>query len=198
MGTRFCISVDTQNKMKIFALILVFILQPSLAYADVAVPILAIVNLYSFGFALIFIILIEYFYLVCLYKKISKKVIFKWSLYINIVTTIVGAILLPALVTAMGLIAVGLPKPYASILTALSTWSTGLRNISIWAVCLIILFWEVVAYLLTVWIETVMLYRFQKGVGGLDKSVVKKHCFIFNGISYAFLGIAWLIASQFL
>ena len=128
--------------MRFFVLLLFFFFQPLIAYADIAVPVFAIVNIHSFGFALIFIILIEYFYLFRLFQQISKKTIFKWSLYINLVTSMVGAILLPALVAAMGIIAVGLPELYASILNALSTWSTGLSNLNLWIVSLIIFFWE--------------------------------------------------------
>jgi len=174
------------KKILYFALIFIFL--PAVCFADGGGPILLIFNTYAFIVGQIWILLTEFLYLYRMLKPINlkKKEIFKITFIINILSTLVGALLFPfllALVTLPGVFY--MQTKWGGLLMALGTWIAGDHSpypeVAIGATILGL----IVTYGLTVYIE----YKYLKKLF-IKKQIefqgkLLKHCFIFNIISYS-------------
>lgn len=175
-------------------LILFFLLIPTVCFADGGGPILLIFNAYAFVIGQVWILLTEFIYLlkILMPDSLSKKEIFKITFVMNILSTLVGALLFPfllALVTLPGV--VYMHTKWGGLLMALGTWIAGDHSpypqVAIGATVV----GFIVTFILTVYIEHKYLKRLS-----LKKHIdlgtrLLKHCICFNIISY--LGLIALL-----
>jgi len=163
------------------------LLIPSICVADGGGPILLIINGLVFLMGQVWILISEYSYLYFLFKKLSlpKIKIFKATVVMNVLSTLIGAILFPlalAVVTFPGTLYS--KSRWGGLLMASGSWVAGdsspFKQVAIGAA--IVGF--VITYFLTVWIE----YRYLDKWFRRHEIVVPgnflKHCFMLNGVSY--------------
>lgn len=157
-------------------LLVSFLLIPSNAFADGGLPLIYVLNTYSFIVGAIFVFLIEYLYIKKLFKNTDPKQIAVCVLKFNTVSTLFGVIIVPLV-----LIIVQLEPIFYAILqdTKESTM------ILVWVLSLSIDF--VLAFTSTIFIEYKMLKRAYFASELYEKKSLLKHVVMFNTFSYLFL-----------
>ncbi|MBN1254427.1 MAG: hypothetical protein JXA50_04070 [Deltaproteobacteria bacterium] len=185
---------------KILPFLFIIISIPTLCFADGGGPILLIVNSYAFIVGQAWILLSEFIYLIILLRPISlpKGKIFKITFIMNLLSTIVGALLFPfllALVTLPGTFYMN--TKWGGLLMALGTWVAGddspYPKVAIGATITGL----IITYILTVWIEYKYLNRLSKKRQIEFGNNLLKHCIFFNMVSYIGLIALFFIFSKF-
>jgi len=153
--------------MKILFLILLFCSLPLLAFADAGGPLLFLLNSYLFTIGQVWIILSEYTFLHYRLPSVRNGRLLFRIIYMNFITTIIGALLIPLLLS-LGFMYLGLSvdnsNPILSgILFALGTWVWGdhTPNIGIVYGSAGVIF--IGTFFLTVWLEYKLMKLWSKG-----------------------------------
>ncbi|MCP4650627.1 MAG: hypothetical protein GY853_11185 [PVC group bacterium] len=173
--------------LKIFYVTIGLILMPSVCFADGGGPILLLINGYAFSVGQIWIMSVEFGYLFLWLKSLSfsKWKIFKITFIMNLLSTLLGAILFPlllAIVTFPGLLYMN--TKWGGLLMALGTWIAGDNspNSEVAIGAAVVGFF--ITFILTIWIEYKYLKRLsRKKQIDFGKNLFK-HCIYFNIISY--------------
>ncbi len=146
-----------------------------------------IVNAYAFILGQVWILLSEYIYLAVLLKStsLSKGNILKFTFIMNILSTIVGALLFPfllALVTLPGIFY--METKWGGLLMALGTWIAGDNSPYPEVAMGSTIAGFIITFILTVWIECKYLRRLSQKRQIEFGNNLFKHCICLNIISY--------------
>lgn len=174
---------------------------PAIAYADGGGPLLLLINFYLFTIGQGWILLSEFLYLIRVWPNLKKALVFKWTLFANLASTALGALLLPFLWAAIfGLIA-SIPglsdSNLGGVFWATGTWILGDNSPYPWLAMTVSGVLFVVTYFVTVLVEYRLLKRFTYSQGAEVAPISIKQCYLLNLISYSglvalfALGIQW-------
>ncbi|MBU1085942.1 MAG: hypothetical protein KKD05_00305 [Candidatus Omnitrophica bacterium] len=177
--------------------LLIILLLPAVCFADGGGPILLLINVYAFSLGQVWIIAAEFAYLFLLLKNLSlsKLKILEITFVMNLLSTLLGAMLFPlllAIVTLPGVFYMN--TKWGGLLMAMGTWVAGDHsphsNVAIAAAAVGFF----ITFFLTVWIE----YQYLKQLAQKQQIKVKfKHCVYFNLISYAGLIVLFFSLNPF-
>ena len=159
------------------------------ARADGGPPILLMVNAYLFSCGQIWILLTESLYLRRLFPRLDLPTRIDWVVHMNIVSTLVGAFLIPlAWATLFCLLSrtPGLRETGAGVLLmAAGTWPSGADTpfppLAVAAATCLFAF----SYFTAVWIEYRLLARRMRKKLMDRRPDLLRHSYAFNAISYA-------------
>lgn len=181
------IKKKNMKKSNIIKILFIMLLFPSICFADGGGPILLLINGYVFTLGQIWILFIEFIYLFYLLKTIisSKRKIFKITFIMNLLSTLMGAILFPlllAIITAPGLS--HMQTTWGGLLMACGTWIAGdhspYPNVAMGA--------TIVGFIITFFLTILIEKKYLKQVLLKEKVIsqinILKHCIYFNLISY--------------
>ena len=173
------------NLKNIFCLTLLFL--PSMAFADGGGPILLFISIIVFTYGQIWILSSEYIYLCFLFKKMSKLRLLLWVVLANLISTLIGGVLIPgALIIAGWYGGILGDKGFSSgyYLFALGSWVVGDYSPHAALAINMVPVWFVSTYFLTVWIEYRVIYKLQKKSNLISKKKLLLNSFFWNLISY--------------
>lgn len=188
-------------KKKIYCALIFLLIFPIPMFADGGGPVLLIFNGIMFTIGQIWILTAEFVYLKILLKGQKNFLIIKWTILINLISTLLSGLLIPFLLAAFGFI--GVMQPFNSntlnnLILALGTWIAG-SNFQFTIISfLITLLGFIATYFLTVFIEYKFLYKFQKEMNLFDKKSILKHSYLFNLISYSGIFVLFIFGALFL
>ena len=168
--------------------ILFLLLFPLPLPADGGGPLLLLIDFYIFSVGQIWIVAAEFFYLARVWPDASRITILKWTVLTNLISTLLGAMILPFLWAAVfGLLSVipGISGHEAGkVLLAMGTWIAGDNSPYVWLAMAMSAILFAVTYFATVKIEYLLLNYFMQEEGRAE-AVTMRQVYIMNLISYA-------------
>ena len=176
---------------------LLLALVPTVALADGGGPILLIVNGFLFTVGQIWILFAESYYLARCAPAVPKWRVFKLIVWINLASTVGGALLLPLLWAAVfaALAALGpwRDSTIGGVLIALGTWVAGDNSPFPWLALASSSVLFVGTYFATVWIEYRLLQRWSTSNGIPLANNVLRLSYKMNAISYVGLIVLFVL-----
>jgi len=143
------------NRWARLVLLLALVALP--ARADGGAPLLLLINLYVFSFGQVWIIASEFF---CVRGKLlvlSRQRLLGWVTVTNLVSTAVGALIIPFIWAVLFLILSGIGSPnlptLEGALAAIGTWIIGDNSPFVWLAFTASAVLFVLTYFVTVWLE---------------------------------------------
>lgn len=174
-------------------------LVPALAYADGGGPLLLIINFFLFSVGQFWILLAEYLYLQRIWPKQKKMLVFTWTFFANLISTLLGALLLPFLWAAVFGILASIPgisdSALAKVFWAMGTWIIGDNTPYPWLTYTFCGILFILTYFLTVFIEYKLLQSFTKQQIVNITPITLRHCFMLNLISYCGLVVLFILGT---
>ncbi|MFA6957894.1 MAG: hypothetical protein WC538_18665 [Thermoanaerobaculia bacterium] len=178
-------------------LILLLALVTLSASADGGAPLLLVINLYVFSLGQVWIITSEFLYLRGKLLETSRAKLLGWVTVTNLVSTAVGALIIPFIWAVLFLVLSGLGSPnlptLAGVLAAIGTWIIGDRSPYVWLAFSASAVLFVLTYFVTVWLEHRTLVFLLNRAGLPCPAELRKTVAVMNLISYAglILLFAW-------
>lgn len=173
---------------------------PSLASADGGGPLLLIINGYLFTAGQAWILLVEFLYLIRVWPALGKGLVFKWTLYANLASTLLGALLLPLLWAAVFGLLASLPPvadtELGGLFWATGTWILGDHSPYPWLAMTASGVLFVVTYFVTVQVEFRLLGRLAGGQEPVVAPISIKQCYLLNLVSYSGLVVLFVLGTQ--
>jgi len=164
--------------------------------ADGGAPLLLVINLYVFSFGQVWIIASEHLFLRGKLPETSGAKLLGWVTVTNLVSTAVGALIIPFIWAVLFLVLSGLGSPnlptLAGVLAAIGTWIIGDRSPYVWLAFSASAVLFVVTYFVTVWLEHRILVLLLERAELPPPANLRKTVAVMNLISY--VGLVLLFA----
>lgn len=139
-------------------------------------------------------------YLIRVWPSLKKGLVFKWVLFANLASTVLGAILLPFLWAAVFGLLASIPgvsdSDLGGIFWAAGTWILGDHSPYPWLAMTVSGVLFIATYFVTVLVEYRILRRFTKSRGSAVLPITIKQCYVLNLISYIGLVVLFAVGSQ--
>ncbi len=173
---------------------------PAVSFADGGGPLLLIINFYLFTVGQVWILFSEFLFLSRVWPGLGKVLVFKWTLFANIASTVLGALLLPLLWAAVFGLLASIPgvsdSGLGGVLWATGTWILGDHSPYPWLAMTVSGILFVVTYFVTVQVEYHLLARFVKSQGEAVAPLSKSQCYVLNLVSYCGLLVLFALGMQ--
>ena len=148
----------------------------------------------------IWILLAEFLYLKRIWPSLKKTLVFKWTLFANLASTLLGAFLLPFLWAAVFGLLASIPgvseSDLGGVFWATGTWILGDHSPYPWLAMTVSGVLFVLTYFVTVLVEYRLLKRFTKNQEVGVAEITLKQCYLLNIISYSGLVVLFALGSQ--